>query len=144
MNNVYKLTTILLMTWMLMGVSKCPVSEKYMSPKYQDCIIITEWSEEKKVDIGSLFCYDDRITKDNYNTTFVPQVLTKFNEHPLKDEINQYLIMNRDKILATHEYELPISYGRGDRSTTQKDAEDLIKWAETNRLERIRCEYEPK
>lgn len=134
-----KLFIISLGAFMLMGVSRCP-TEKYMAPKFEDCIILTEWDAEKKVDKATIMCYDERITNDTYDV-FSTRVLEAYNEHPLRSDVVKYLEMNRDRIIVEHEYELPISYGRGYRATSNKDAEMITKWAEDNRMGRIKCEY---
>lgn len=137
-----KFILICLGAFMLMGISKCP-TEKYMAPAYEDCVIITEWDAEKKVDKATLFCYDERITNDTFDV-FQERVLKAYNQHPLREEIIKYLELNRDRIIVEHEYELPISYGRGYRGISPTDSEALIKWAEENRMGRIKCEYQLK
>lgn len=124
----------------LMSVSKCD-GQKYPAPEFGDCTIITSWSEEKFVDVASLFCIDDRITKKNFETTILKTAEEVFNGHPLKTQILDYLITNKDEIVKTKEFELPISFGRGFSAVSPTDRTTLTKWAEGNRIGRIKCEY---
>lgn len=138
-----KFIVLIGMMFMLMGVSKCP-NEKYMAPMFEDCSIIVEYSEEAKVDKSTIMCYDESITIETYENEFIPRVMNRFKGHPLENEIRDLLIMSRDKIITTHEYELPIRYAYGYTSISQNDRTKLMKWAEENRMERIKCEYSPR
>jgi len=129
------------MIFILMGANKCEgPSNKYRAPVVADCAILTNWDPTLNTDTATLFCVDERITSETY-LVFTEYVLKAFNSHPLKIEVEDYLISNKDLILKTKEFELPISYARGFPAVKPEDRTKLTEWAEKNRMERIKCEY---
>ena len=138
---VSRILLILSLSTVLMGASSCPASNKYGAPKFEDCTILTLWDEVKEVETATLFCIEPRMNEKFYTNTFVPSVLDRFNEHPLREAVINYLETNKKEIIKTKEYELPITYGRGSTSISPSDRTLLFKWAEENRIKRIECEY---
>jgi hypothetical protein len=130
------------MTLMLlsMGMSNCS-GVKYAPPEFEDCTVLTEWSQTLSTDVASCFCVNHKLRKDKY-ADFVGSVESVFNQHPLRESVVSYLLLNQETILKKKEYELPISYCRGYSSVGPSDRSSLIRWAENNRLKRIECELE--
>lgn len=135
-----KLIMIFFMCLMAMSVSNCS-TVKYGAPSFEDCTVISSWSEQKETDVATCFCIDEQLTQKNF-----PQLLeyTKsvYKEHPQMESVVAYLSTNAEEIIKTKEYELPVHYCRGYSAIGPKARTDLTKWAETNRMKRIECELE--
>jgi hypothetical protein len=134
-----KLMLLVAMSFLLMGMSNCS-SVKYGPPQFEDCGILTTWSEEKQTDVGTCYCIDDSVNSKKSFDELVTYVSSVMKEHPLQEASISYLQKNQESIIKNHDYELPISYCRGHSSIGPKARTALTKWAEDNRLERIRCE----
>ena len=139
---VAKLLLILSLSMLLMSASSCPRKKgTYPAPLFEDCITLTQWDESLQIDTATSFCIDDRLDPKFFDNILVPKVQSKYNGHPLLPVVLQYLRENRDQIIKTKEYELPISYTRGYTQISPEDRTELTKWAEDNRVNRIKCEY---
>ena len=135
-----KLITLIALCFMLMGVSTCSIV-KYGPPPFEDCTVISEWSEQKQTDIATCFCIDQTITQNNFHL-IVEHTEAVYGQHPQKNMVLDYLNTNSEAIIKSKEYELPIHYCRGYTGIGPKDRTDLTIWAETNRMKRIECELE--
>lgn len=134
-----KLMLLISMSFLLMGMSNCS-SVRYGAPLFEDCGILTTWSDEKKTDIATCYCIDERVNSKKTFDELVNYVSSVMKEHPLQEASIKYLQDNQATIIKYHDYELPISYCRGHSSIGPNARTLLVKWAEDNRLERIRCE----
>ena len=119
---------------LLLG-SRC--SERYAAPSVEKCIILNY--VQNNTDTASCFCIDKRINRKNY-VEFKNKVIERMSDHYLSEQVISYIDKNKSKIIKTHEYELPVQYCRGFFATNIEDYNQLESWAESNRIERIKCE----
>lgn len=137
MNKIF----LLLCIFSCLSISSCPI--KYGPPKVEDCITITSWDSVQSIDKATSFCVNQKMSQFYFENDFLPEVEKRFKDHPLKESVLSYLLENKQKIIQTKEYELPISYTRGYTQVSPFDREELTKWSEENRIERIKCENKP-
>lgn len=134
-----KLFPILLLSTVLIS-AKCS-TEKYSAPTIKDVMVLSTWNEEKQVDVATCMVIDDLITKDNFDERVINHVAKYMNQHPQLSIVLQSLKDHKAEIIKSKEYEITIAYCRGNTTIFPEDKLELTKWAEGNRMGRIKCEY---
>jgi len=137
-----KLLLIFLLSPFLLATTTCESNyeDLYSPPVVEECVVISSWNRGLETDTGTCFCIDKSIKDEQGFIKLQAAVKRYFNGHPLKDSTLSYLRENKKSILEKNEYELPLNYCRGYVAVSMSIRKELEVWAQTNRIERIRCE----
>lgn len=136
-----KLSYALNMIVIMLALVQCSTTEKYQAKLVEDCVVLTKWVPQAGMDWASCFCVDKNIKDENaFITILEARVKLNMSNHPLAQQAMDYIQVNKAAIIKNKQYELPVQYCRGYSATNPNDRTYLQKWAEDNRLGRIKCE----
>lgn len=137
-----KIFILILISVFTMSASNCESQkQKYQAPVIEDCKLINQWQPEYKMDWVTCYCVDNNITNEKtFNNILVARARKNMSSHPHLQAVMEYLNTNKEHIIKNKNYELPAQYCRGYSMTNPAGRDSLVKWAEDNRVNRIKCE----
>ncbi len=130
------LNLILLCT--LLISARCSTT-RYSPPWVEYCVVEVFVDNENQTQESDCFCVDHNMNSKTFDA-FVAKVKLRMSDHYMASETVATVIANKDKIIEAKEYVMPLYYCQAYQALGPKEMAKMEKWAEKNRVERIKCE----